>query len=196
MKVLLATTNQKKIQEISDILSDTTITIITPGDIGIFVDVKEDGSTFRENATKKATTWAEASGMNALADDSGLCVTALGGRPGVRSARFAGKNATDEDNYRLLLKYMKGIKERRAEFICVVALAMPDSNIITAQGVYPGLILDKPLGTSGFGYDPIFFDPETKKTFAQLSPEGKNQRSHRRRAILALKRRLKELKYI
>jgi XTP/dITP diphosphohydrolase len=91
---------------------------------------------------------------------------------------------------------MKGIKDRRAEFICVVALAMPDSNVITAQGVYPGLILDKPLGASGFGYDPVFFDPETKKTFAQLSPEGKNQRSHRTSALLALKRRLKKLKYI
>ncbi|MEA3222579.1 MAG: RdgB/HAM1 family non-canonical purine NTP pyrophosphatase [Thermodesulfobacteriota bacterium] len=196
MKVLLATTNQKKIQEISDILSDTTITIITPDDMDMFMTVKEDGSTFKENAIKKATAWAEASGMNALADDSGLCLTALGGRPGVKSARFAGENATDEDNWRLLLKCMKGIKDRGAKFICVVALAMPDSNVITAQGVYPGFILDKPAGTSGFGYDPVFFDPETKKTFAQLSPEGKNQRSHRTRALLALKRRLKELKYI
>ncbi|MCD6571030.1 MAG: XTP/dITP diphosphatase [Deltaproteobacteria bacterium] len=196
MKVLLATANQKKIQEIKDILSETAIAIITPRDLDLFVDVEEDGSTFKENAIKKATAWAKASGMNALADDSGLCVDALGGRPGVTSARFAGENATDEDNCRLLLKYMEGIKDRRARFICVIALAMSNGDVITVQGDYPGLILDRPLGTNGFGYDPVFFDPVTKKTFAQLSTEAKNQRSHRRRALLALKRHFMGLKYI
>ena len=191
-RILVATLNKGKIREIKDILKDTGIKILTPDDINNPVMVEEDGRTFLENAVKKATAWMKATGIDSLADDSGLEVISLGGRPGVRSARFAGDNATDSDNVRLLLKSMEGIRDRRARFVCEVALALRDGRIITARGEYEGIILKSPVGENGFGYDPVFFDPSTGKTFAQLSGKEKNALSHRRRALTSLREKLVE----
>lgn len=193
MKLLVATTNKGKIREIADILSDLGITIVSPADIGLELHVVEDGTTFAENAAIKARAWCKASGLPALADDSGLCVDALQGRPGVKSARFAGRDASDEDNNALLLKSLKGEKNRAARFVCAAALALPTGELIPAEGTYGGTITEEPVGRGGFGYDPVFFDADAGKTFAQMSPEEKNARSHRRRALQSLKGKLKEL---
>ena len=192
MKVLAATTNLGKISEISDILSGTGITIVTPDDLGLRIVVEEAGTTFSENAITKALTWHRASGYPSLADDSGLCVDALKGKPGVLSARFAGPGADDRENCKMLLKLMEGQKDRKARFICVVALAVSDDTIITAEGEYEGIILNEPLGENGFGYDPVFFDPPSGKTFAQLGSREKNARSHRRRALMALRQKIED----
>ena len=192
MKVLVATSNRGKISEISQILFDTGITIITPQDAGLNLDVEENGKTFEENARFKALAWQGASGYPTLADDSGLCVDALDGRPGVHTARFAGPNASDRENYELLLRLMEGKEDRRAHFMCVVALAISKDRVITATGRCDGFILHDPIGEGGFGYDPIFLDPETGKSFAQLANDEKNTLSHRSRALGALKQKLKE----
>ncbi|HQG31557.1 MAG TPA: XTP/dITP diphosphatase [Deltaproteobacteria bacterium] len=193
MKLLVATTNKGKIREIAEILSDLDITIISPADIGLELDVEENGATFAENAAIKARAWSRASSLPALADDSGLCVDALQGRPGVKSARFAGKDARDEENISLLLKELKGEKNRTARFVCAAALALPTGELIMAEGSYEGLITEEPAGSGGFGYDPVFFDPNAGKTFARMSAEEKNARSHRRRALEALKGSLQNL---
>lgn len=193
MKLLVATTNKGKIREIADILSDLGIAIVSPAEIGLDLHVEEDGTTFAENAAIKARAWSKASGLPVLADDSGLCVDALQGRPGVRSARFAGRDASDEDNIAILLKSLKGKKNRTARFVCVAALALPTGELVKAEGEYGGTITEEPAGGGGFGYDPVFFDADAGKTFAQMSPEEKNARSHRRRALQSLKGKLKEL---
>jgi XTP/dITP diphosphohydrolase len=193
MKILAATGNKGKLREILEILENADLTIVSPDEIGIKTDVLEDGLTFEENAIKKATTLREASGMNVLADDSGLCVETLGGMPGVISARFSGVGATDEKNIMKLLVLMKGKKNRNAKFVCVLALALTDGRIITASGECPGIITDSPSGTGGFGYDPVFLDPSSGLTFAELPQEEKNRISHRRRALEELKVILKDL---
>lgn len=190
MKILLASTNPGKISEISEILCTQAIQLVTPPEIDLEIEVVEDGSNFLENATKKARAWSQASGMNALADDSGLSVKALGGLPGVMSARFAGADATDEDNNQLLLQKMAGQINREAEFVCVVALALTNGDLIIGKGSYQGCILDRMAGVGGFGYDPLFYDPSSGKTFAELTPGQKNKRSHRRRALFDLERKL------
>jgi XTP/dITP diphosphohydrolase len=192
MKVLVATSNRGKISEISQILAGTGITILTPQETGLRLDVEENGVTFEANAVKKAHTWRRASGYPTLADDSGLCVDALAGRPGVHTARFAGDAATDQENYELLLKRMEGVTDRKAHFMCVVALAVSDETVITAFGRCDGVILHEPIGETGFGYDPVFGDPETGKSFAQLTDNEKNTRSHRGRALISLKQKLEE----
>jgi XTP/dITP diphosphohydrolase len=130
--------------------------------------------------------------MPALADDSGLCVDALDGRPGVMSARFSGPDATDEKNIELLLRSLQSKTQRTARFVCAVALAWQTGEVILAEGRYEGIIIDEPRGRGGFGYDPVFLDPELNKTLAQMSPGEKNARSHRRKALDALKTRLQE----
>jgi XTP/dITP diphosphohydrolase len=190
MDILVATTNPGKIREITEILAGPRVSIITPNEINLQLDVEENGLSFAENAAIKARAWCEASGMPALADDSGLCVDALDGRPGVLSARFAGNAATDEENYQLLLERMKGIQKRDARFVCVVALAFPGDEIVLAQGHYEGRILEDPVGNAGFGYDPVFFDPASGRSFAQLTREEKNNRSHRKKALEELKEKL------
>jgi len=190
VKVLAATTNRGKIQEISDILARVGVSIVSMAELGIVLDVIEDGETFEENAVKKAVAFREASGMHALADDSGLCVDALSGAPGVYSARYAGPQAQDQDNIALLLKHLTGVEDRSARFVCVAALALRDGRVITARGEFPGLIIDTPRGLGGFGYDPIFLDPVTGKTFAELTLEEKNRMSHRRRALEELQEKL------
>jgi len=190
MKVLVATNNKGKIAEISQIMSDTGITLVSPPELGMHIDVEENGITFAENAIAKAVAWRKASGLPSLADDSGLCVDALDGRPGVMSARFAGPGASDQDNMDLLLRLMENKEDRRARFVCVVALALSEQLVLTAEGEYGGTILRNPMGTGGFGYDPLFLDTDSGKTFAQLSNEEKNTRSHRGRALLSLKKKL------
>jgi XTP/dITP diphosphohydrolase len=192
MKVLVATSNKGKISEISQILSGTDITILTPQEVGLRLDVEENGVTFEANAVKKAHTWRRASGYPTLADDSGLCVDALAGRPGVHTARFASEDATDQENYELLLKLMEGVIDRKAHFMCVVALAISDDMMITTMGRCDGVILHGPIGEGGFGYDPVFGDTETGKSFAQLTDNEKNTRSHRARALISLKQKLEE----
>ena len=192
MKLLAATTNRGKIVEIAEILSGLGVTVMTPEEIDLHIDVKEDGATFAENALIKARAWSEAAGMPALADDSGLCVDALDGRPGVMSARFSGSDATDEKNIQLLLRSLQGKTQRTARFVCAVALAWQTGEVILAEGRYEGIIIDEPRGRGGFGYDPVFLDPELNKTLAQMSPGEKNARSHRRKALDALKTRLQE----
>ncbi len=196
MKILVASTNRGKIREIADILSSADVTIFTPDQIVITVDVQEDGATFEENALKKAAAYRDVAEMSALADDSGLCVDALDGAPGVMSARFAGPNASDADNIERLLKAMHKMQNRKARFVCVVALALTSGELITAQGDYPGLITEAPMGSGGFGYDPVFYDPTTGKTFAELCQEEKNRVSHRKRALIALREKLQTQGYI
>jgi XTP/dITP diphosphohydrolase len=196
LKILVASTNRGKIREIADILSSADVTIFTPDQIVITVDVQEDGATFEENALKKAVAYRDVAEMSALADDSGLCVDALDGAPGVMSARFAGPNASDTDNIERLLKAMHKMQNRKARFVCVVALALTSGELITAQGDYPGLITETPMGSGGFGYDPVFYDPTTGKTFAELCQEEKNRVSHRKRALIALREKLQTQGYI
>jgi XTP/dITP diphosphohydrolase len=196
MKVLVATSNRGKISEISQILAGTGISILTPQETGLSLDVEENGDTFEANAVIKAHAWRRYSGYPTLADDSGLCVDALAGRPGVHTARFAGDGATDQENYELLLKLMEGVTDRKAHFMCAVALAISDEMVITAFGRCDGVILHEPIGKGGFGYDPVFGDRETGKSFAQLTDSEKNTRSHRGRALISLKQRLEEQGFI
>ncbi len=196
MKILAATTNKGKIREIADILTSLGITIITPQELDLQLNVEENGATFAENAAIKARAWSKASGLPTLADDSGLCVDALEGRPGVMTARFAGENASDEENIALLLQSLKGKENRRARFVCAVALAMPEGDLIGAEGECEGRICEEPAGEGGFGYDPVFLDVKSGKTFAQLDPSEKNTFSHRRRALEKLKLKLKDSGYI
>lgn len=193
MKVLAATNNKGKLAEIRRILRVYPVEILSPTEIGLDLDVAEDGATFEENAIAKALAFCHASGLPSLADDSGLCVDALAGRPGVRSARFAGDGASDRDNYELLLKLLEGVKDRTAHFMCVVALALDGDTVITASGRCDGVILHAPRGDGGFGYDPVFLEPGLGKTFAELDEDEKNALSHRGKALAALGQRLREM---
>lgn len=195
MKFVLATRNKGKVLEFKKLLDLSAIEIIDMGQIPALKEIKiqEDGKTFHENAIKKATLVAKASNIPAIADDSGLVVYALGGRPGVFSSRFAGEDATDLENNLRLLKEMKGIKDRRAAFVCVIAVASPTGKIFTYEGRCEGIITEELIGSKGFGYDPLFYYPPLKKTFAQLDPEEKNRVSHRAEAIKKLKEDLQNI---
>ncbi|OPZ60924.1 MAG: Non-canonical purine NTP pyrophosphatase [Deltaproteobacteria bacterium ADurb.Bin510] len=191
MKLLAATNNAGKLAEIRSILADHGFEVISPAEAGLKLEVEEDGATFEANALKKAQAWRDLSGLAALADDSGLCVDALGGAPGVRTARYAGENASDEANYSLLLERLAGASDRAARFVCVIALCLPDGRSFVAQGECPGLITTAPRGAAGFGYDPVFLDEATGLTFAELDSVTKNARSHRGRALQDLVAKLK-----
>ncbi len=191
MKLLAATNNAGKLAEIRSILADHGFEVISPAEAGLKLEVEEDGATFEANALKKAQAWRDLSGLAALADDSGLCVDALGGAPGVRTARYAGENASDEANYSLLLERLAGTSERAARFVCVIALCLPDGRSFVARGECPGLITTAPRGAAGFGYDPVFLDEATGLTFAELDSVTKNARSHRGRALQDLVAKLK-----
>ena len=164
-KFVLATHNPGKLREMSDILSKFGIQVVSPADVGVTVDVEETGTTFAENAMLKAKAICEASGLPAIADDSGLCVDALNGGPGVYSARYGGEKLDDRGRYMLLLNSMRGQTTRAAHFACAIAFA--------------------PMGTGGFGYDPVFLVPEKGKTFGQLTAEEKSEISHRGKALKA-----------
>jgi XTP/dITP diphosphohydrolase len=186
-KLLVATNNPGKLKEYADLLDGLPAALTTPAQEVLSMEVKESGTTFAENAILKARAYAEASGLLTLADDSGLEVDALGGAPGVRSARYAGEGASDADRYRLLLRHLADVpeKERTARFRCVVAIATPGGDVHTAEGRCEGLIGFEPRGTHGFGYDPVFYMPDRGQTMAELPAEVKNRISHRARAIQA-----------
>ena len=181
--LIIASRNKGKTAEIRELLSGFPITIKNLDDFGPIPEVEEDGQTFDENAYKKASFAARVLGHPALADDSGLVVEALGGAPGVLSSRYAGPDATNEQRFRKLLREMEGIRNRKAAFECVISLAVPTGPALTYEGRCEGLIAESPVGTNGFGYDPIFFYPPFKKTFAQLTREEKNRVSHRGKAL-------------
>jgi len=190
-RIIVATNNAGKVQEIRQILGDLPFELLSLRDAGIDIKVEEDQDSFEGNARKKALEIAQYTGYPALADDSGLEVMALRGQPGVYSARFAGENATDEQNNAKLLKMMEGIpyEKRQARFCCAVVLAYPDGRILQATGECYGRIGFKPSGSGGFGYDPLFIVEDLGKTFAELTPEEKNGISHRGIAL----RKLREL---
>lgn len=186
--LVLATRNQGKVAEFQELLSGFDVEIRGLADFGPIPEVSEDGKTFEDNAYKKAHFTAKVLGFPALADDSGLVVEALGGEPGVLSARYAGEGAGDEVNNRKLLAAMEGIADRRAAFECVIAIAVPRGPALVYRGRCEGEIAREALGANGFGYDPLFFYPPLKKTFAQASIEEKNRVSHRGRAMAELKK--------
>ncbi len=183
--MVLATRNKDKGRELAALLGDLGIVIKTLAEFPDAPEVIEDGETCEANAVKKAVAIAHYTGLPAVADDTGLEVEALGGRPGVYAARYAGEDATYEDNWRKLLRELEGVprEKRRARFVTVAALAEPNGSVRTATGLLEGFIAEKPAGTEGFGYDPVFCVPELGKTLAELSPEEKNRISHRGRAF-------------
>lgn len=185
MKLLVATRNLGKVRELAEILSDQEIDWLSLDDIALTREVAETGTTFRENAILKANEYALASGLLTLADDSGLEVDALDGRPGMHTARYGGPGLTPKQRYELLLQALAQVPapERTARFRCVVALASPDGLIDTAEGVCEGVIALAPAGDGGFGYDPVFYLPERQKTMAQLPASQKHLISHRGRAF-------------
>jgi XTP/dITP diphosphohydrolase len=185
--LVLATRNLGKTAEIRQLLKGFPVEIKNLDDFGPIPEIEEDGKTFEENAYKKASFTARILGVPALADDSGLVVEALGGEPGVYSARYAGESATDEENNAKLLREMEGKKNRSAAFECVISLAVPTGPALTYEARCEGEIQKSPRGKNGFGYDPIFYYPPLKKTFAELSMEEKTRVSHRGRAMAELK---------
>ena len=192
MKMVLASKNPKKMKEMNAILSGMGVEVCLQSDVGIDIDVEETGTTFEENSLLKAKAVMEASGLPAIADDSGLCVDALNGAPGVYSARYGGDGLDDTGRYRLLLANMPRGAARTAKFVSVITCCFPGGEVLTARGECPGTIAFAPMGEGGFGYDPVFFLPKLKKTFAQLAPEEKNAVSHRGRALEAFQAKLEE----
>jgi len=190
MKLVLASQNKKKLVEMNDILSSLGIEVCSQADAGVDLEPEETGTTFEENSLIKAKAVMEASGLPAIADDSGLCVDALRGAPGVYSARYGGEDLSDEGRYRLLLENMQGQMPRTAQFVSVITCCFPNGDVLTARGECPGTIAFAPMGEGGFGYDPVFFVPPLKKTFAQLSPEEKNAVSHRGKALKLFQEKL------
>ncbi len=185
--LVLATTNQNKVKEFQEMVGDFPIEIKSVADFGPIPECIEDGETFDDNAYKKALHTAKILGLPAITDDSGLAVEALDGAPGVYSARYAGDNASDEDNCQKLLREMKGQKNRKAAFQCVLSIAVPSGPALTYEGSCEGTILEEKRGKSGFGYDPLFYFEEFDKTFAECNSEEKNKVSHRGKALAELR---------
>lgn len=192
-EVVLATRNRHKVEELAALLGDLGIRIRTLADFPDAPEVEEDGTTCEANAIKKACEIARATGLTAVADDTGLEVDALDGRPGVYAARYAGEHATYEDNCRKLVQELEGVphERRTARFITVAAIAVPGESAQVTQGVLSGYITEKASGSKGFGYDPVFYVPELKATLAEISAEQKNRISHRAKAFLQAKELLR-----
>ena len=190
MRFLLASHNRGKLREMQEILSELNVEVMLPSDVGLDLEPEETGATFAENAAIKAKAIMEASGLPAIADDSGLCVDWLGGAPGMYSARYGGLDS-DEARCQLLLANLRGATDRAAHFHSAVVCAFPSGDMLEAAGDCYGTIAYAPRGKGGFGYDPVFFVPELRKTFAQLSPEEKNAISHRGNALRAFAAELK-----
>jgi XTP/dITP diphosphohydrolase len=191
-ELVLATRNRDKGQELGALLSDLGIRIRTMDEFPEVPDVIEDGDTCEANAIKKAKAVSRATGMLAVADDTGLEVDELGGRPGVYAARYAGEQASYEDNWRKLLRELSGVPpdRRSARFVTVAAIASPSGDVHLAEGELQGVIAEQPAGARGFGYDPVFFVPELGKTLAELSPQEKNRISHRAKAFAKVREML------
>ncbi len=192
MRMIAATKNKGKVREIEKIFGDLGIEVIPAEEVGIDVEVEETGSSFIENSLIKARSIAMFCNDIVLADDSGLCVNALGGRPGIFSARYAGENATDAEKIKKLTDELKDEKDRSASFVCSVAVIFPDGHEFTAVGEVKGHILEQPSGSGGFGYDPIFLCDELGKSFAEATDEEKNSVSHRGRALRAMYGKIKD----
>lgn len=187
-KLVLATNNAHKVQEIKRILCGTSFAeIVTMKDCGLEIDVEETGKTFKDNSLLKAKAVCEATGYPALADDSGLCVRALNGEPGVYSARYAGEEHDDNKNIDKLLRNMENVSDREAEFVTVLTIAYPDGKVVFAEGKTKGYISEERRGSSGFGYDPIFYSIDLGKTFGEATEDEKNAVSHRGRALRNLR---------
>lgn len=196
--MIFATGNQGKIKEIKAILGDIGEEIISMKEAGIDIDIVEDGSSFEENAIIKAKAVMELTGQLVLADDSGLEVDALGGEPGIYSARYLGEDTSYEIKNRNIIERLEGVEgeARSARFVCVIAAAFPDGEIVTTRGTIEGVIAKEPAGENGFGYDPIVYVPEYKMTTGQMDPEAKNAISHRGKALCAMKKILEDRKII
>lgn len=192
--LVIATKNKYKLKEFQNLLSDLDLEIVSLDFFGPIPQVVEDGIDFEENAYKKALHAAKILGIPALADDSGLVVEALDGRPGVHSARYAGENASDDDNVEKLLKEIALKKNRKAFFQCVLSIAVPSGPALTYIGRCDGVIIDEKRGGNGFGYDPIFFFEELGKTFAELTIEEKSRVSHRGKALAEVRSELTSIK--
>lgn len=195
LRVVLATQNPGKVREIGSILGPLAIEVLTLKDFPTAGAANEDGTTFEENAVKKALHVWRSTGLVSIADDSGLEVQALDGRPGIYSARFAGEHASYEENNRKLLGLLRDIpfERRRATFVCVAALVGPDGRVILKRGEVAGFITDRPAGAGGFGYDPIFYLPDYGKTMAELSEDVKNTISHRAQAFSGIRQVLEAM---
>ena len=196
--MIFATGNMGKMKEIKAILGDIGEEILSMKEAGIDMDIVEDGSTFEENAIIKAKAVMERTGQLALADDSGLEIDALNKEPGIYSARYMGEDTPYEIKNRNLIERMRGVKgkDRSARFVCVIAAAFPDGEIITTRGTIEGVIAEEPAGENGFGYDPIVYVPEYGMTTGQMDPDAKNAISHRGKALTAMKKILEERKII
>jgi len=194
-RILVASHNPHKIREIKELTAELNCEVVGLSEVGDYPPVVEDGETFQENACKKAAEIAKLSGEFVLADDSGLEVDALGGAPGVHSARFAGEPVSDSRNNELLLEKLASIplEQRGAQFRCVMALATPGGQVEFSEGICRGVILFEPRGSGGFGYDPLFYVPELALSFAELSSAQKNSISHRFRAMQGMLQVIKEL---
>ena len=192
MKFILASQNQHKLVEMQNILSAHGVEVVLQSELGLHVEVEETGATFAENAMLKAKAVMAASGLPAIADDSGVCVDALSGAPGVYSARYGGPELDDVGRYRLLLENMRGARDRTAHFTSAIACVFPNGDTIEAEGICPGMIAYAPQGDGGFGYDPVFFLPQLRKTYAQLTPEEKAPVSHRGKALEVFDQKLRE----
>ena len=198
MKVVLASKNKHKLEEISQITRQFGMELVLESDRGVDIDVEETGSTFEENSLLKAETVMKATGLPALADDSGIAVDALNGEPGIYSARYGFDESLDDwGRLQLLLKNMEQVPDerRQAKFVCVITLVTPQKEIIQARGEVHGMLLRAPAGQGGFGYDPIFYYPPLGKSLAELTPEEKNQVSHRANALKVFYQKLKEAGY-
>ena len=198
MKVVLASHNKHKLVEISKITEKFDIELVLQSELGVDIDVEETGTTFEENSFLKAEAVMKATGLPALADDSGIAVDALNGEPGVYSARYGfDESLDDEGRVQLLLKNTENVpnEKRQAQFVCVITLVTPEGKTIQARGEVHGFLTREPAGSGGFGYDPIFYYPPYGKTLAQVSAEEKNQVSHRANALKAFYEKMKEAGY-
>lgn len=192
--IVIATTNKGKLREFKDLLKDLNIDIKSLDDFGPIPEAIEDGETFDDNAYKKALHTAKILGIPAIADDSGLVVEALNGEPGVYSARYAGEHATDAENLEKLLDRLKGVKNRKASFQCVLSIAVPAGAALTYEAKCDGIIIDEKRGENGFGYDPVFYFEEYGKTFAEMTLEEKAKVSHRGKALAEVKSEAEKIK--
>ncbi len=198
MRVVLASKNRHKLEEISRITEKFDMELVLQSELGVDIDVEENGTTFEENSLIKAKAVMEATGLPALADDSGIAVDALNGEPGIYSARYGFDESLDDwGRLELLLKNTEHVPDgqRQAQFVCVITMITPEGKIIQARGEIHGQLLREPRGENGFGYDPIFYYPPLGKSTAELAPEEKNQVSHRANALKVFYEKLKEAGY-
>lgn len=190
IRLVVASGNKNKLREIAQIFTD--FEVLSQKEMGFDEDVEETGTTFAENALIKARAASVVLGCMALADDSGLCVDALDGAPGIFSARYCGHHGSDEENRKLLLRNMQGVKDRKAHFTSAIAMVYPDGRELVAEGHTYGVILQEEVGNGGFGYDPIFFSDDLQKSFGVATAEEKNAVSHRYRALQAMLQQWRE----